>query len=271
MTTPVSESSDVEDRPSVQHQGALEIAQIMAAQGRFSLFERQRILGVLLPRQDAAAIIRFSIMLALSVAIAVMGLSADSSAVVIGAMLVAPLMSPIFTFSAAVGLGLPRRAGQAALIVALGSAGSVLLAIALAQMLPDVDLSAEVLSRTRAALGSAKSGPAVVRIEAAMLAGWLLCVLPPSLGCRGRGYGLLLGAWRELEDGALSDSRLPGQRDRLRINAAWLLLRSSPRAVPVADSDAPGRDVLVARICCLDPACSFAEVGDDDGRPNEPA
>jgi uncharacterized hydrophobic protein (TIGR00271 family) len=148
MTTPVSESSDVEDRPSVQHQGALEIAQIMAAQGRFSLFERQRILGVLLPRQDAAAIIRFSIMLALSVAIAVMGLSADSSAVVIGAMLVAPLMSPIFTFSAAVGLGLPRRAGQAALIVALGSAGSVLLAIALAQMLPDVDLSAEVLSRT---------------------------------------------------------------------------------------------------------------------------
>ena len=139
---------------------------------------------------------------------------------------------------------------------------------------PPAPAAAEVLSRTRAALGSAKSGPAVVRIEAAMLAGWLLCVLPPSLGCRGRGYGLLLGAWRELEDGALSDSRLPGQRDRLRINAAWLLLRSSPRAVPVADSDAPGRDVLVARICCLDPACSFAEaayLGDDDGRPNEPA
>ena len=48
-------------------------------------------------------------MLTLSVTIAVMGLAANSVAVVIGAMLIAPLMTPIMSFSAAVGLGLGRR------------------------------------------------------------------------------------------------------------------------------------------------------------------
>jgi uncharacterized hydrophobic protein (TIGR00271 family) len=88
-------------------------------------------------------------MLTLSVTIAVMGLAADSAAVVIGAMLIAPLMTPIMTFSAAVGLGLGRRAVQAAFLVVTGAAWSVAYAVVLARLLPTVTIGSEVLARTR--------------------------------------------------------------------------------------------------------------------------
>lgn len=128
---------------------AREIARLMAAQGKFSLAERRRILSILLPPQHRRAVIRFSIMLGLSVAVAVMGLSADSSSVVIGAMLIAPLMTPVLTFAAAVGLGLPQRAAQAGFLVLLGSAASVMLAWLLAGLLPEVTIGAEILGRTK--------------------------------------------------------------------------------------------------------------------------
>lgn len=127
---------------------AREIARLMAAQGRFSLSERRRILRVLLPPQTRQAVLRFSVMLALSVAVAVMGLTADSAAVVIGAMLIAPLMTPILTFAASVGLGLPQRAVQAGFLVAVGSLGSIAFAYLLASLLPEVTVGAEVLGRT---------------------------------------------------------------------------------------------------------------------------
>ncbi len=87
-------------------------------------------------------------MLFLSVTIAVMGLSLDSAAVVIGAMLIAPLMTPVMQFSAALILGLPRRMLRAASIVLLASAGSVAYAWILTALLPHQPLTQEVLSRT---------------------------------------------------------------------------------------------------------------------------
>ena len=128
---------------------AREIARLMAAQGRFSLSERRRILGVLLPPQNRQVVLRFSVMLGLSVAVAVMGLTADSAAVVIGAMLIAPLMTPILTFAASVGLGLPQRAVQAAFLVLLGSAASIAFAYLLAGLLPEVTVGNELLGRTK--------------------------------------------------------------------------------------------------------------------------
>lgn len=71
-------------------------------------------------------IVRFCALIALSASIAAFGLLADSGAVVIGAMLVAPLMTPIMGAAAAVVTAQNRRLIQALLIIALGT----LLAIA---------------------------------------------------------------------------------------------------------------------------------------------
>ncbi len=60
---------------------------------------------------------RFFILTALSITIATFGLINDSAAVVIGAMLVAPLMTPIMGFSAAMVMAWPRRQIQSAIII----------------------------------------------------------------------------------------------------------------------------------------------------------
>jgi uncharacterized hydrophobic protein (TIGR00271 family) len=117
--------------------------------GRLDRDEQLRIMQLLLPRQNRSATLRFMVMVTLSVTIAVMGLAANSAAVVIGAMLIAPLMTPIMTFSAAVGLGLGRRATQAAILVAIASVWSVAFSIVLARLLPTVTIGSEVLARTR--------------------------------------------------------------------------------------------------------------------------
>jgi uncharacterized hydrophobic protein (TIGR00271 family) len=106
-------------------------------------------MSALLPPQNRSTTMRFALMLTLSVTIAVMGLVADSTAVVIGAMLIAPLMNPIMTFSASVGLGLGRRAVQSAFLFGFGAIWAVLFSAVLARLLPSVEIGAEILSRTR--------------------------------------------------------------------------------------------------------------------------
>lgn len=59
----------------------------------------------------------FGLMLGPSVVIAVIGLSANSPALVIGAMLIAPLMTPVLALATALALTLGRHAGRAALTV----------------------------------------------------------------------------------------------------------------------------------------------------------
>ena len=114
--------------------------------------ERQRILAGLYPEAGRAGRwwFRFTVMLALSVIIAALGLSLDSDAVIIGAMLIAPLMTPIIGTAAALVMGWPRRLGQAALAVLAGSAGAVGISFALTSVLPAGSqvLTPAVLSRT---------------------------------------------------------------------------------------------------------------------------
>lgn len=133
-------------RPRAPH-GAY--AHLLLDDGRLDRDEQLRIMSLLLPEQNRRSVVRFSLMLMLSVTIAVMGLAANSAAVVIGAMLIAPLMTPIMSFAAAVGLGLGKRAIQAAFLVVAGSAGSIAFAVLLARLLPTVEIAAEVLARTR--------------------------------------------------------------------------------------------------------------------------
>ena len=102
----------------------------------------------------APYLVRLISLMALSVTIAVLGLLADSSAVVIGAMLVAPLMTPILASAAATVMAWPRRQGRGLALVLLLSAGSVGLAYALAIFTSARDplLSGEILARTEPTL-----------------------------------------------------------------------------------------------------------------------
>lgn len=94
---------------------------------------------------------RFAMLLTLSVVISTMGLLRDSGAVVIAAMLVAPLMTPILGIAAAIVMGWSQRAARLLFIVLVAAFASVLLAWALvfvAGIPKDVVLPRQVVART---------------------------------------------------------------------------------------------------------------------------
>jgi uncharacterized hydrophobic protein (TIGR00271 family) len=114
--------------------------------------DRSRAVATLYPADGDAGHwwFRFSVMMALSVVVASMGLSLNSTAVVIGAMLIAPLMTPVLAVSAALVVGWPKRLVHSIAAVVAGSAGAVGLSALLTLLLPASDrvLTNEVLSRT---------------------------------------------------------------------------------------------------------------------------
>lgn len=90
------------------------------------------------------------VMLVLSVAIATYAVLADSTAVVIGAMLVAPLMVPILGLAGALVNGWSRRAAHSTLTVALGVIVAILLSYGLAAWAPvavAMDTNSQIVSR----------------------------------------------------------------------------------------------------------------------------
>lgn len=93
---------------------------------------------------------RFAALMTLSVLIAVMGLLADSTAVVIGAMLVAPLMSPVLGAAAALVVGQPQQFLRQLVVLTLGTAGAIGLAAGTSFLFPgSMDpLPGEILART---------------------------------------------------------------------------------------------------------------------------
>lgn len=95
---------------------------------------------------------RFATLLTFSVIIAVFGLANDSGPVVIGAMLVSPLTTPLLGFSAALIMGWPRRQAESFLILLGGTIWAFLLAFGALELLPEprtVTLqSEELLART---------------------------------------------------------------------------------------------------------------------------
>ncbi len=101
-------------------------------------------------------LIRFSVLLGLSVVIASFGILEDSTAVVIGGMLIAPLMTPVLGIAAATVMAWPRRLGTAVVQVAVASAGAIALAWLVALTTPDgvyaLVLPGELVSRTEPTL-----------------------------------------------------------------------------------------------------------------------
>lgn len=101
-----------------------------------------------MPRRQFLA--RYVSLMMLSTAIAVFGILADSTAVVIGAMLVAPLMFPVLGGAAAIVMGWPRRIVSRTVIVAAGSGMAVLIAALISFLVPGrvTPLPAELMART---------------------------------------------------------------------------------------------------------------------------
>jgi uncharacterized hydrophobic protein (TIGR00271 family) len=96
---------------------------------------------------------RFLWLLSFSVLIAAFGLHANSTAVVIGAMLVAPLMEPILALAVALVMGWIKRLWRSVAFIALGCLVSVTLAYLVSLFIPDrIVVVNEIASRTRPTL-----------------------------------------------------------------------------------------------------------------------
>lgn len=93
---------------------------------------------------------RFFVLVVLSTIIATLGVLTDSTAVVVGAMLIAPLMTPIMGLAQALVAGHPTDAARAAVLVVGGVATAVLVSATLAHVLPGfegIDTNDQITSR----------------------------------------------------------------------------------------------------------------------------
>lgn len=90
----------------------------------------------------------FALMLLMSAGIATLGLSEDSAATVIGAMIVAPLGQPILALGASIAIGWMPQMARMLSVVVLGALGVVAAAFLLNLLLPPATGSTQVLSRT---------------------------------------------------------------------------------------------------------------------------
>jgi uncharacterized hydrophobic protein (TIGR00271 family) len=98
---------------------------------------------------------RYATLMVLSVIIASLGLVGNSTAVVIGAMIVAPLMTPILALAASLVMSWPRRQAIAALILLGGCAAGAAVAWLVSSVLPAerfIVLPNELLARTNPTL-----------------------------------------------------------------------------------------------------------------------
>ena len=94
--------------------------------------------------------VRMAILLILSTVIATAGLLSDSAAVVIGAMLVAPLMNPVLAAASAAVMGWSRRFYASIWLVLAMGVGALLLSALIASISPKiVFIPEQVLARTR--------------------------------------------------------------------------------------------------------------------------
>jgi uncharacterized hydrophobic protein (TIGR00271 family) len=100
-------------------------------------------------REDSALSSRYLFMLAMSAAIAVLGLLLSSPAVVIGAMLLSPLMGPIIGLGFALATGDYVWMRMAAKSLAIGTAMAILMTALIVFMSPLQTITSEIAARTK--------------------------------------------------------------------------------------------------------------------------
>lgn len=163
---------------------------------KLSAEERRSILDAVAIRLSPGATFRLGVMQLLAVVICVLGLITNSTAVVIGAMLVAPLMGPIVGISASLAMGWTRLAARNLALVVVAAILSVGVAALVSWLTPGTALTEEMLARTSPgttdlliALAAGVSGAyAIVRPAiSASLPGVVIAValVPPlaTVGC----------------------------------------------------------------------------------------
>ena len=109
---------------------------------------------------------RFAILLLLAALIATAGLLADSTATVIGAMIVAPLGVPIIGTALGIVTSELRRMSSSLVTVLLGAAGVVVIGWLLAALLPDI------VPITRNSQVSSRTSPNLIDLVAAVATGF---------------------------------------------------------------------------------------------------
>jgi uncharacterized hydrophobic protein (TIGR00271 family) len=144
--------------------------------------------------------VNYFVLIVLSCIIATLGLLLNSGAVVIGAMLVAPLMSPILAFSLGLVLGDVRLIRLSIEAVFKGVALAVIIAIFIGLFSPFKELTDEIIARTQptlldlvVALASGMAGAyALARkdVSAALPGVAIAAALMPPLGAVGLGLSL---------------------------------------------------------------------------------
>jgi uncharacterized hydrophobic protein (TIGR00271 family) len=115
--------------------------------------ERERVDEVLFLDGDDSRrrLFRFAVLMVLSASLAAFGIASDSTAVVIGAMLMAPLMAPILAAAASLLRNRPRVAFRSLATALAASVGAVAVAWMVAVFIPNlgaVMTNGEVTSRT---------------------------------------------------------------------------------------------------------------------------
>lgn len=96
-------------------------------------------------------LVRFAILLFLSTVIAAIGVIADSTATVIGAMIIAPLMTPIVATTAALMMGNAQRAWASLILVISGAIGVIMVSMLLGFLgthIIDFDTNPQITART---------------------------------------------------------------------------------------------------------------------------
>jgi uncharacterized hydrophobic protein (TIGR00271 family) len=103
-------------------------------------------------------LVQFAVLLGLATVIATFGVTSSSTATVIGAMIVSPLMTPIMASSAALTMGAGERATRSLTLVALAVAGVIALAALLSIPIPAAaigfDTNSEITSRVSPGLAA---------------------------------------------------------------------------------------------------------------------
>ncbi|MFW2380267.1 MAG: DUF389 domain-containing protein [Acidimicrobiales bacterium] len=151
VTPPPSNPSRRRLGPSLTERAIGRLARRYLHNNRMAREERARVVANLFHEggRRTPFVHRFGALMILSSLIAVLGLLADSTAVVIGAMIVAPLMAPVLGVAAAIVMDWPRRAAESALTAGLGSLMAIALAVAASLVLPTPEeIPGEVLART---------------------------------------------------------------------------------------------------------------------------
>jgi len=137
---------------------------------------------------------RMAVLTIVSTVIATGGLLSDSAAVVIGAMLIAPLMRPVMSAAAAITMGWSRRLWQSILLISTMAVAVIFISAFLAKLSPDtISMTSQTLARTHPtffdlviALASGVGGAYVMtRKESSAIPGVAMAVslLPPLAAC----------------------------------------------------------------------------------------